>query len=286
MKWREMRKSDNVEDVRGGRGRSAGPVAVGGLGLGGILLALLVSFLTGRSPLEVLPEVAGGAAGPQSAPLPQDIAPINDETSDYVRAVLGDTELVWGAIFEKQLGAKYPTPKLVLFDGAVRSACGAADTRSGPFYCPLDEKVYLDMGFFRQIQATAGNDSDFARAYAISHEVGHHIQHKLGLLTKVRQQQQVVSKEEGNQLQVRVELQADCLAGVWGHYTAKRDLITKADLVKAMQTAAQIGDDYLQKQSQGYVIPESFTHGSSEQRVQWYQVGLKSGDINSCDTFQ
>jgi uncharacterized protein len=284
MKWREMRKSDNVEDVRGAGRRIGGPAAVGGLGLGGILLALLFSFLTGSDPSAILSGIGGGAAAPQAGP--QEAAPINDETSDYVRAVLGDTEQTWNTIFAKQLNASYPAPKLVLFDGGIQSACGVAETQSGPFYCPVDEKVYLDMGFFRQIQATSGADADFARAYAISHEVGHHIQHKLGLLDKVRQRQQVVSKEEGNALQVRVELQADCFAGVWGHYTAKRNLIDRNDLKVAMQTAAQIGDDYLQKKGRGYVVPESFTHGSSEQRVEWFTTGLKSGDINSCDTFQ
>jgi uncharacterized protein len=282
MKWREMRKSDNVEDVRRGGRRVGGPVAVGGLGLGGILLALLFSFLTGSDPSAIL----SGAGAGQVPAGQQEAAPINDDTGDYVRSVLGDTEDVWGSIFQKQLGAKYPAPSLVLFEGGVQSACGSADTQSGPFYCPVDEKIYLDMGFFRQIRATAGDDGEFARAYAISHEVGHHIQHKLGLLDKVRQRQQVVSKEESNALQVRVELQADCLAGVWGHFTAKRNLIDRNDLKRAMETAAQIGDDYLQKQSRGYVMPETFTHGSSEQRVEWFTIGLKSGDINTCDTFQ
>jgi uncharacterized protein len=204
-----------------------------------------------------------------------------------VRAILGDTEDTWRKIFRDRLGQEYPAPKLVLFNGGVQSACGSADTQAGPFYCPVDEKVYLDMAFFSQIRATQqGPNADFARAYAISHEVGHHIQHKLGLLTKVRQRQQQVDKETANALQVRVELQADCLAGVWGHYTIKRDLVTRDDLKAAMNTAAQIGDDFLQKQTRGYVVPESFTHGSSEQRVEWYTTGLKSGDINTCDTFQ
>ncbi len=224
MKWREMRKSDNVEDVRRS-GRMSGPVAVGGLGLGGMILALLASAIFGVDISGIL----GGGAAQQPVPQSQGAA-VNDEESEYVRAVLGDTEQVWGSIFEKQMGSQYPAPKLVLFEGGIQSACGSADTQSGPFYCPVDEKVYLDMGFFNQIRATAGDNAEFARAYAISHEVGHHIQHKLGLLTKVRQRQQVVSKEEGNALQVRVELQADCLAGVWGHYTAKRNLIDREDL--------------------------------------------------------
>ncbi len=282
MKWREMRQSDNVEDVR--RSRRIGPAAAGGVGLGAILLALLCGLLTGQDPGALL---GGLSAGVPQAPVPGPAAEVaDDEEAQYVRAILGDTEDTWRKIFRDRLGAEYPAPKLVLFSGGVQSACGGADTQSGPFYCPVDEKVYLDMAFFNQIRAASGPNADFARAYAISHEVGHHIQHKLGLLTKVRQRQQQVDKETANALQVRVELQADCLAGVWGHYTIKRDLITREDLKAAMNTAAQIGDDYLQKQARGYVVPESFTHGSSEQRVQWYTTGLKTGDIYSCDTFQ
>ncbi len=283
MKWREMRKSDNVEDVRGKR-RVSGPAAAGGLGLGVIVIALLLSVLTGSDLSEVLNQLGDGQAGP--APQGQvEQAPIDDEDSQFVRAVLGDTEDVWTQIFQQKVGQAYPPPKLVLFSGAVQSACGSADTNAGPFYCPVDQKVYLDMAFFSQIRATAGEDADFARAYAISHEVGHHIQHTLGLLTQVRERQQQVDKESANALQVRVELQADCLSGVWGHYTAKRGWIDRKDLEAAMATAAQIGDDYLQKQSSGVVVPESFTHGSSKQRVEWYTNGLRTGDINACNTF-
>lgn len=283
MKWREMRKSDNVEDVRGQR-RVSGPATAGGLGLGAVVIALLLSVLTGSDPIEVLNQLGGGQAGP--APQGQfEQAPIDDEESQFVRAVLGDTEDVWKQIFQQKVGQAYPPPKLVLFSGAIQSACGSADTNAGPFYCPVDQKVYLDMAFFAQIRATAGSDAEFARAYAISHEVGHHIQHTLGLLTQVRERQQQVDKETANALQVRVELQADCLAGVWGHYTAKRGWITRDDLKGAMATAAQIGDDYLQKQSRGVVVPESFTHGSSEQRVEWFTNGLRTGDINACNTF-
>jgi uncharacterized protein len=281
MKWREMRKSNNVEDVRGRR--VSGPVAAGGLGLGGVLLVLLITLLTGGDPSQVLEQVQPGVA-PQQGQI--DAPPANDEDAEFVRAVLGDTEVVWGNIFPQKVGTQYPPPRLVLFSDGVDSACGSATTQAGPFYCPVDQKVYLDMAFFSQIRATAGENADFARAYAIAHEVGHHIQHTLGLLEKVRARQQQVDQVEANELQVRIELQADCLAGVWGHFTAKRNLIDRKDLEAAMATAAQIGDDYLQKQAGRRVVTEAFTHGSSKQRMEWFAQGLKTGDIGSCDTFQ
>jgi uncharacterized protein len=280
MKWREMRQSNNVEDVR--RRRVSGPVAVGGGGLGVVLIACLLSVLTGQDPGAIMSGLGGGAQSPAAQATPVNE---NDEDAQFVRSVLGDTEVVWTQVFRDKLGAAYPAPRLVLFSGVVQSACGTAETRSGPFYCPVDEKVYLDMGFFSQIRATSAQDADFARAYAISHEVGHHIQHKLGLLTRVRERQQQVDQTTANELQVRVELQADCLAGVWGHYTAQRGLINRDDVKGALDTAAQIGDDYLQQQTRGYVVPDSFTHGSSEQRQAWFIQGLRSGDINTCDTF-
>jgi hypothetical protein len=286
MKWREMRKSDNVEDIRRSAGRRVGPAAAGGVGIGAVLLALVIGLLTGQDPGAIIGGMQGAPAQQQQQQLPQGEV-VNDEDSEFVRAILGDTEETWSKVFRERLGGEYPAPKLVLFSGGVQSACGAADTQAGPFYCPLDEKIYLDMGFFKQLRSTSGRNADFARAYAISHEVGHHIQHKLGLLTKVRERQQQVDKTSANALQVRVELQADCLAGVWGHYTIKnRNLITREDLAAAMNTAAEIGDDYMQKQARGYVVPESFTHGSSEERQQWFAAGLKTGDIGSCDTFQ
>lgn len=202
-----------------------------------------------------------------------------------MKAVLGDTEDTWGRIFKQQLNATYQAPKLVLFSSSVDSACGFAKAAVGPFYCPSDDKVYLDMSFFRQIQATAGADADFARAYAIAHEVGHHVQNQLGISTKVTQLQARSDKAMANSLSVRLELQADCFAGVWGHYTAERNLINGQDVTAAMNTATQIGDDYLQKQSRGYVVPEAFTHGSSQQRVSWFTRGLKSGSMKQCDTF-
>jgi uncharacterized protein len=209
----------------------------------------------------------------------------DDQESEFVKKILGDTEDTWNAVFQKQMGSKYPAPKLVLFSGQTRSGCGAAQQQMGPFYCPVDQKVYLDMGFFRQIQAAGGEHAEFARAYAIAHEVGHHIQNVIGVMDKVNAQRQQSDEATSNALSVRVELQADCFAGVWGHYTAQKGVLDKQDLTAALNTAAQIGDDYLQKRAQGYSSPETWTHGSSQQRVKWFTLGLKSGDVNQCNTF-
>ena len=281
MKWQDMRKSDNVEDVRGGSSRGSGRSTVaGGVGLGGIAIALIAALLFGVDPSTVLNSMAGGAAAPE-----QQVAPVSDQDSEFVRRVLGDTEDVWGSIFTKQLNATYPAPKLILFSRSTPGACGTAQTASGPFYCPVDQKVYLDMAFFQAISAAAGPDADFARAYAIAHEVGHHIQNVLGIMGKVQDLQRRSDEATGNALSVRLELQADCYAGVWGRFTASRGLVDKSDVTTALNTASQIGDDYLQKRSQGYSSPESWTHGSSAQRVKWYKQGFTTGDINQCDTF-
>jgi len=281
MKWQDLRKSSNVEDRRGSSvGRGA---AVGGLGIGGVVLVIIFALVTGMNPAEVLNTVQQSAPPPSGS---ESSAPIDDADSQFVRGILGDTEDVWTNVFKTQLNNQdYPEPTLVLFSGAVNSACGSANSAMGPFYCPSDAKVYLDMAFFSEIQATAGPNSEFARAYAIAHEVGHHIQNVLGIMDKVNAQQQSADKVTANDLSVRIELQADCFAGVWGHFTAQRGIIDKQDITAAMNTASQIGDDYLQRQSQGRVVPESFTHGSSEQRVSWFTKGLKTGDINQCNTF-
>ncbi len=281
MKWRNMRRSSNVEDVRGG-GRS--PIrTAGGVGIGGVVLALLASLVFGVDPSTILGELEGSNT---SAPTDVKQAPINDRDSEFVKAVLGDTEDVWTQVFRKQVGAEYQPPKLVLFNGSVDSACGFAEAATGPFYCPRNQKVYLDMSFFQQVKATAGEDADFARSYAIAHEIGHHIQTLLGVSDQVRQLQSRSSEATRNDLSVRLELQADCFAGVWGSSTAQRGLIDEQGIKGALDTAAQIGDDYLQRQGRGYVVPESFTHGSSEQRVNWFSRGLKTGDIQQCDTFK
>ncbi len=280
MKWSDLRRSSNVEDQRGASGGTGR--AVGGLSLGSVVIALVVGLIFRVNPLEVLGLLQGGDVAP---PANRSAQPINDRDSDFVKAVLGDTEDTWKTVFKQQLNATYQAPRLVLFNNGVNSACGSAKTAVGPFYCPSDDKVYLDMGFFRQIQATAGPDADFARAYAIAHEVGHHVQNQLGISTKVRKLQANGSKATANGLSVRLELQADCFAGIWGHSTAERKLVDGQDVKAALDTATQIGDDYLQKQAQGRVVPESFTHGSSQQRVTWFERGLKTGKLDQCDTF-
>ena len=282
MKWEDLRRSSNVEDVRGrsiGRG-----AAVGGLGLGGIVLVVIFALVTGMNPGEVLNTVEQSAP-PSQSQSQSSAPPVDDADSQFVSKILGDTEDVWANVFQTQLNRTYTDPKLVLFSDGVNSACGSAQTAMGPFYCPADQKVYLDMAFFQEIRATAGTNADFARAYAIAHEVGHHVQNELGIMDKVNAQQQQSDQTTANALSVRVELQADCFAGVWGHYTAQRGIINEQDIKGALDTAAQIGDDYLQKQSQGRVMPESFTHGTSQQRVDWFTRGLKSGNVNDCNTF-
>lgn len=278
MKWDDLRRSSNVEDERGA---SPGG-SIRGVGIGGLIIAVIAGLIFGVNPLQIIGLLEGGNSGPTPQ---QPSEPIADRDSDFVKAILGDTEDTWTQVFAQQLQRSYQPPKLVLFRNGVNSACGSANTAVGPFYCPGDQKVYLDMGFFQQIQATAGPNADFAKAYAIAHEVGHHIQQELGISTQVTRLQQRSDRATANDLSVRLELQADCLAGVWGHYTAKRQLINDQDIAGAMNTAAQIGDDYLQKRSRGYVVPEAFTHGSSKQRVTWFTQGLKTGDIKQCDTF-
>jgi len=282
MKWQDLRKSSNVEDRRG---RSVGRgAAVGGLGIGGVVLVIIFALVTGMNPAEVLNTVQQQSAPPPSGS--ESSAPIDDADSQFVRGILGDTEDVWTNVFKTQLNNQdYPEPTLVLFSGAVNSACGSANSAMGPFYCPSDAKVYLDMAFFSEIKATAGPNSEFARAYAIAHEVGHHIQNVLGIMDKVNAQRQSADQNTANDLSVRIELQADCFAGVWGHFTVQRGIVDQQDVTAAMNTASQIGDDYLQKQAQRRVVPDSFTHGSSEQRVSWFTKGLKTGDINQCNTF-
>ncbi|EKQ67564.1 putative metalloprotease [Leptolyngbyaceae cyanobacterium JSC-12] len=278
MRWEFGRRSDNVEDRRGGR--VAGPVVGGGIGV--VLLALVVSFL-GGDPSVLLEQANNPPASQQPAGTP----PREDKTAQLVSTVLADTEDTWNRIFREQLGADYQEPKLVLFSSAIKSACGYAQSAAGPFYCPRDEKVYIDLDFFRELSTRHKAPGDFAQAYVIAHEVGHHVQKELGVLGKVNQLQQQVSQTQGNQLQVRVELQADCLAGVWAHHTrnSKNIQLEQGDIEEGLNAASQIGDDTLQKQARGYVVPESFTHGSSAQRVRWFQRGIQTGDIRQCDTF-
>jgi hypothetical protein len=283
MRWERLRRSDNVEDRRGrmpaGLGRGAG------IGGGGLLLILVVALLLGKNPLEILALLTESAAPPasqeQAAPAP---AGGEDREGDFVRAVLGDTEDTWNALLERG-GRDYQEPRLVLFTRAVESACGFASSAVGPFYCPGDRQVYLDLAFFEDLSSRFGAPGDFARAYVIAHEIGHHVQNELGISERFDRQRARLGQEQANALSVRLELQADCFAGVWGHYARRRDIVDFADVRAGLAAAAAIGDDRLQMQSQGYVAPESFTHGSSEQRVAWFNRGLAAGDPAGCDTF-
>jgi predicted metalloprotease len=277
MKWQDLRRSRNVVDRRNARRTAA---TGGGLGLGGMILVLAFALLTGQNPLALLGLVQ------QTTPSTSQTQPQvrQDENSDFVQAILGDTEVVWGEIFAAS-GQTYQEPELVLFSEGIESACGFAGSAAGPFYCPGDSRVYMDLSFFGQLEATAGEEAEFARAYVIAHEVAHHVQNRLGILAEVQAQRRGLSTSESNALQVRVELQADCLAGVWGHYTAQRGIIEQADINRALQAAAAVGDDHLQRQSRGRVVPESFTHGTSEQRMRWFSRGLASGDPADCGTF-
>lgn len=284
MRWSDGRRSDNVEDRRG----MGAPAVAGGVGLVGILLAIAVALL-GGDPFVVLQQLSGGGSPfghsptrvQRQAPRP----PADDKLSDFVSVVLGDTEDTWTKEFREH-GGVYRAPKLVIFDGVVASACGRAQGAMGPFYCPNDEKVYIDLAFYRQLRQQMGAPGDFAQAYVIAHEIGHHVQHQLGIDSKVQRMQRQLPQAQANQLSVRLELQADCLAGVWANHTAtQRRTLEEGDIEEALNAAARIGDDTLQRQSTGRVRPESFTHGSSAQRQRWFATGLQSGDMNRCDTF-
>jgi uncharacterized protein len=269
------RRSDNVVDARG-RGL---PIAGGGIGIA--VLALVV-YLMGGDPRVILQNAP--AAPPAAAPQPG--APAPDAMTDFVALVLGDTEDTWNAVFRETLGHPYEEPKLVLFTGAVQSACGFAREATGPFYCPGDHRVYLDLSFFQELRDRFSAPGDFAEAYVIAHEVGHHVQNLLGIFDKVSAAQARGGKAAANALSVRLELQADCLAGVWGNRAQKaRKILDPGDLEEALNAASAIGDDKLQRQAQGYVVPESFTHGTSAQRQQWFRRGFEGGSLQSCDTF-
>ncbi|MGH8539491.1 MAG: KPN_02809 family neutral zinc metallopeptidase [Stenotrophobium sp.] len=282
MDWKQGRRSDNVEDDRGAS--SGGGIGIGHLGVGGVAAVVVISLLLGQNPLQMLglvDQMQGGApAQTQSAP------PQNDRNADFVRAILGETEDVWGGIFQ-QAGQTYQPPKLIMFSGRVSTACGGASSASGPFYCPGDQRVYLDVTFFNEMQAKLGGGGDFADAYVIAHEVGHHVQNLMGTSAKVDQARaQGQAMEGADGLSVRMELQADCYAGVWAFQAQQRHhWLQDGDVEQALNTATAIGDDRLQKQAQGTVVPDSFTHGGSEQRVRWFSAGFKSGEVGRCDTF-
>ncbi|WP_207455831.1 neutral zinc metallopeptidase [Azospirillum sp. SYSU D00513] len=302
MRWRGGRESENVEDRRGsggfgGFGRGGLPggglpgggfrIGRGGLGIGGVLVLFAISMFLGVDPTVLLN--GGGApmqqqSGYEQGDLPRSSA--DDELSRFVSVVLADTEDSWHAIFQRA-GEQYREPKLVLFSGAVESACGTGQSAMGPFYCPADQKVYIDLAFYRDLRDRFRAPGDFAQAYVIAHEVGHHVQNLMGISQQVQTaQRRAGSGAESNELSVRLELQADCFAGLWAnHANRERQILEPGDVEEALTAASAIGDDRLQRQSRGTVSPDSFTHGSSEQRVRWFRTGLQSGDLRACDTF-
>jgi predicted metalloprotease len=278
MRWRGRAGSTNIEDRRG-RGMGVG-LPLGG-GIGGIVLLLLVSALTGQNPIDM---INTGSGPVDDSSVGTSGVSADDPQAQFVSVVLKDTEDTWNEIF-RQRGDTYPPPTLVLFERATRSACGTGTSAMGPFYCPADRNVYLDLSFFRDLAQRFGAPGDFAQAYVVAHEVGHHIQTVTGLSERVAGLRQRANETQANALSVRQELQADCFAGVWGHYAAQRNLLEPGDAEEGLRAAAAIGDDRLQQQTQGRVVPESFTHGSSEQRVEWLRRGMEAGNLDACNTF-
>lgn len=279
MRWQKGRSSDNVVRASGGARRVGG-----GLGIGGIVVVVILGMLFGKNPLEML-QLVGNMGGGTSQQ--QQLSPAeNDQQTEFVRKVLGSTEDVWSRMFQAS-GSQYPAPRLVLFSGAVQSACGAASSAMGPFYCPGDQQVYLDLDFFREMQQRFNAAGDFARAYVIAHEVGHHVQNVTGVMRRVREASaQGMPMEGATGLSVRQELQADCYAGVWANHAQQQlNWLESGDVEAALNAASQIGDDALQKKARGYAVPDSFTHGSSAERVRWFRAGIESGDVSRCDTF-
>jgi uncharacterized protein len=279
MKWESGRQSANLEDRRG---MGLGGVGIAGGGIGAVILVVLGLFF-GIDPSILLDEIGGGSpqatSGSSRPP-----APGEDRMRDFVSVVLADTEDTWGTIFS-QNGRRYEQPKLVLFSGAVQTACGTGQTASGPFYCPLDQKAYLDLTFFRELEQRFRAPGDFAQAYVIAHEIGHHVQTLLGITERVHAARQR-GGPQANEMSVRLELQADCFAGVWAHHADRsRQILESGDIEEGLAAAAAVGDDRIQRKSQGYIVPESFTHGSSQQRVRWFKRGLENGNLRGCDTF-
>lgn len=280
MRWQSRRRSSNIDDRRGAR---PGAPAMGGLGL---LLLVVVGLLFGVDPITLLQigMQGGGISSPaaSSSSLP---AEVENELGNFAAVVLADTEDAWNRIFAAA-SQQYQEPRLVLFTGAVQSACGFQEAAVGPFYCPSDQQVYIDLSFFRELSTRFGAPGDFAQAYVLAHEVGHHVQNLLGTSDQVHRAQQRAGRQQGNALSVRLELQADCYAGIWAyHAQSLAGFLESGDIEEGLRAAAAIGDDQIQRRSQGYVVPESFTHGSSEQRVRWFRLGLASGNVGSCDTF-
>jgi len=300
MDWKGRRQSDNIEDRRGASSRGGNPFGRRGIRLpsGGIrrsglslktiliigVIYLVLKFM-GIDPLQMLGSDPGTVlTGQPSGPGSQISETRKDEMTQFVATVLAETEDVWNGIMKSQ-GFDYPEPTLVLFSGAVASACGNASSASGPFYCPGDQKVYIDLAFFDELAQRFKASGDFAQAYVLAHEVGHHVQNLIGVLPEFNRMRRSMSQSEQNQMSIRVELQADCFAGIWGHYTAQKGLLERGDLEEALNAAQQIGDDTLQRRTQGYVVPESFNHGTSAQRQTWFARGFETGRLDSCDTF-
>jgi hypothetical protein len=271
MRWQDLRRSSNIEDRRG----IGGKVVTGGAG--GVFAMALIVYLLGGDPTSLIMEGVGRTIATSQSRQSELTPEQQNEQADFTAAVLGSTEDAWGAIFSQQ-GQMYEVPRLVLFAGAVDSACGMAQSAMGPFYCPLDKRVYLDLDFFHELEAKFGAPGDFARAYVIAHEVGHHVQNLEGTLGNT-------NRQRSNDMSVRTELQADCYAGVWAASTAMADTLEQGDIEEAIRAASMIGDDHLQKEAQGFAVPDSFTHGSSAQRVTWFRKGFESGTTKACDTF-
>ena len=291
MRMDDQRESDNLEDRRGSGMGGGGGLRLGGgrLGLGTIAVALVASYFLGINPLTVLSMLSGGGGMPaveQSAPPPAHKPPADDQMARFVSKVLASTEDTWNDVFRAN-GRQYQEPKLVLFSGVTPTACGTGQSAMGPFYCPGDQKVYIDLSFYRDLKERFKAPGEFAQAYVIAHEVGHHVQHLLGISEQVQAARQRAGKVEANALSVRLELQADCLAGVWGKRTdTMKGVLEPGDLEAALNAASAIGDDRLQQQAQGRIVPESFTHGSSAQRQRWFRRGFDTGDMNQCNTFK
>lgn len=304
MKWRGRAGSSNIEDRRGARGGMGGfGSGGGGLGRGGfriptggrtarggmgsvigiIVVLGIIWFITGQNPLDMLAGNSGSSApSTQSSYLPADGS--EDELRNFVGVVVKETEDLWNQQFSA-IGETYAEPQVVLFTGQTQSGCGVADARTGPFYCPEDQQVYIDLGFYDQLRTQFGAPGDFAQAYVLAHEIGHHVQNVLGVLPEFNRARQSMSQEQANAYSVRVELQADCYAGVWANFAGQEDLLENGDIEEAINAADQIGDDTLQKRMQGYAVPKTFNHGTSEQRKTWFETGYRSGDPGSCDTF-
>ena len=285
MRWQGRRESDNVEDRRNDSGS---PLGGGGgfrlpSGKGGIVLLIIV-LVAGYYGVDLTGLLTGEPVSQQQTTTQRSVSPQEEQAAKFTKVILADTEDTWGAIFQK-MGRQYPQPKLVLYRGATRTGCGTGQSVMGPFYCPADSTVYIDLSFYDEMKNKLGADGDFAQAYVIAHEVGHHVQKLLGIESKVRQLQQHASQAEVNRLSVKMELQADCFAGVWGHSMQNQDVLETGDLQEALNAAEAIGDDRLQQQSQGRIVPDSFTHGTSQQRYTWFKRGFDSGDPAQCNTF-